>query len=502
MLAVQVLMPMKTISKINPEEEYQKAKAIIELAMKDQRLSTDNANTLDSSVDNLITAARVLMEREERRRGYPRPPKETKKKGGKAGSERGEVNKLPSQKFPDLEIKETTIAAESVPRCPCCSKEMRESQLFDITEKLEFVPSSYWIHRIKRPKYNCGNCHGPMVNTPALPSIVEKSNYGDSFIINIMLSKYCDLIPIERQVSMAERNGLEGLAPQSLIGLTHHLANFLFELYLLIKKEVQDSLVLLADETPHKMLEGDESRNWYLWGFFTSTACYFEAQNTRSGDVPKSFLKESKATHLLSDGYTGYAKAVREIKEESGRVITEVHCNAHAVRYFKLASEKWTDELNVILNLYKEIYTLEEQVKKQKTSEAKLETRQKMLPLFEQIKKECQSATPMPKSAWEQSINYFLNHYEGLTLCSNNPDLPLDNNLSEREIRSPVVGRKTWYGTHSKRGALTCAIHFSIVQSCKINNLNPRNYLPWVVERIHKKEQLLTPSQYSKLESG
>lgn len=73
-----------------------------------------------------------------------------------------------------------------------------------------------------------------------------------------------------------------------------------------------------------------------------------------------------------------------------------------------------------------------------------------------------------------------------------------DNNLSERELRSPVVGRKTWYGTHSKRGALTAAVLFSIVQSCKINNVNPRNYFPWVVRRIHVGEEIFTPYEYSK----
>ena len=79
-------------------------------------------------------------------------------------------------------------------------------QLFSTTEKLEFEPARYWIRRVKRLKYNCGKCHGAMVNTSALPSIVAKSPYGDNFIIHTSLTKYCDLIPIERQVNIAERN--------------------------------------------------------------------------------------------------------------------------------------------------------------------------------------------------------------------------------------------------------------------------------------------------------
>lgn len=96
-------------------------------------------------------------------------------------------------------------------------------------------------------------------------------------------------------------------------------------------------------------------------------------------------------------------------------------------------------------------------------------------------------------------MNYFTNHFDGLTLCTKNIKIPLDNNLSERELRAYVVGRKTWLGTHSKRGAETSASTFSIVQSCKMNNINPRDYFPWVVSRLLKGEKVLTPFEYKKL---
>ncbi|TAF72721.1 MAG: hypothetical protein EAZ58_01885 [Flavobacterium sp.] len=95
-----------------------------------------------------------------------------------------------------------------------------------------------------------------------------------------------------------------------------------------------------------------------------------------------------------------------------------------------------------------------------------------------------------------RAVNYFLNHYGGLTLCLTNLDLPLDNNLAERELRAPVIGRKTWLGTHSRRGALTTAVLFSIVQSCKLNGVNPRHYLPWAVKQIHQGKEVLTPHEY------
>jgi len=82
-------------------------------------------------------------------------------------------------------------------------------------------------------------------------------------------------------------------------------------------------------------------------------------------------------------------------------------------------------------------------------------------------------------------------------------DIPLDNNFSERLLRSAVIGRKTWYGTHSKRGARTNAVLFSIVETCKINSINPRNYFQLAVDRLHAKEKVITPSEYAvSIDSG
>jgi hypothetical protein len=327
---------------------------------------------------------------------------------------------------------------------------------------------------------------------------VPTSNYGDSLIIDAALSKYCDLIPMERYAAIAGRQDVINLPPQSLIGLTHYFANFLAPVLFKIKNEVLSARVLLADETPHKMLEGDDRKNWYLWGFFCSNACYFEVHNTRSGDVVKNILKNSQAEYLLSDAYSGYGKALKEINKELKRQIIEVFCNAHAFRYFEEAGITWKSEAEIFLNLYGEIYKLEKE-KKQAPKESQLQFRQEMLPYFKEIKLECEKLQNncMPGSSLEKSINYFCNHYVGLTICTDNIEVDLDNNFSERNLRPPVVGRKTWYGSHSKRGALTSAAIFSVVQTCLVNGVNPRHYFPWITERIHLNKEILTPYEYS-----
>ena len=494
---------MNTICKINPHKEYECAKNIV-FSLSETMSEKEKITSLGNSIDNLKTVINVLMEREEARNKKQNPPKKipSENKKNKKKEDKIESKKLPSKKYPDAEIREKIVKEENLPSCPCCQKQMQESGLFEISEKLEVIPKKYIIERTSKVKYNCGHCHGSMITTPSPLSIVPGSNYGDSLVLDVCLSKYCDLIPIERYCSMAARQGLENLPTQSMIGLTHHAANFFSNVYDRIKLEVLQSQVAFGDETPHNMLEGDKTKNWFLWGFLSKKACYFEVHNTRSGNIAFDFLNNSSTEYFVSDGYAGYKKAIRELKEKYNREITEVYCNSHAYRYFKNAAENWTEEIKPILEDYQKIYDLEEQIKEKnnkKDCEDALTLRRKMLFYFEKIKEKCKLdiENAMPHSAYKKALQYFLNHYQGLIICTGILEVPLDNNLSERNLRSAVIGRKTWYGTHSKRGASTNAILFSIIESCKMNNVNPRNYFPWIKQRIFENQEILTPYEYS-----
>ncbi|MBF0299441.1 MAG: transposase [Oligoflexia bacterium] len=202
----------------------------------------------------------------------------------------------------------------------------------------------------------------------------------------------------------------------------------------------------------------------------------------------------------------GYSKAIREINKECERKIIEVLCNAHAFRYFRDESKQWKEECKVFLELYDEIYTLEKQKKLTSSSEEQLKLRQQMIPFFEQIKTNCEKLKEkkvgVQGGVLDKSVNYFLRNYKELTVCTQNIEVELDNNFSEQNLRPPVVGRKTWYGTHSKQGALTNAALFSIVQSCKVNGINPRDYFDWIVKRIHSGKEVLTPYEYSQLKKN
>ena len=120
---------------------------------------------------------------------------------------------------------------------------------------------------------------------------------------------------------------------------------------------------------------------------------------------------------------------------------------------------------------------------------------------FDAMKKMAMEELPRyPKgNQYGKALNYFLENYDGLTLFLTEPDVPMDNNPQERLLRSHVVGRKTWYGTHSERGAETAAVLFSIVETCKLNGVNPREYFVKLVEDLLAKKQAYTPLDFKNL---
>ncbi len=410
---------------------------------------------------------------------------------------------IPSQRYPNAPVVEIDIELQELPNCACCNEKMQDSGMTEDSEFLTVIPRQFQVVRQKKHKYRCTSCHGDIKTAPGLSKIKDGSSYSDEMVIDVAMSKYCDLIPVERYVSMASRSGITGLPAHSLIQTTHSLADFVMGAYEKLKDEVKSSLILHADETPHRMLEGDNKSNWYLWGFSTSKSSYFEIHDTRSGDVASNFLTNSSCEFLVSDVFSGYSKAVKEIniyRQEKGlKPVSNVYCNAHSRRKFKDASEIFGEEASFYIDCYKEIYKLETDLKVSPREERQ-SIRDRMKVHFISIKERALSEENSypSKSLMGKAISYFLNNYDFLTLFLCNIDLPIDNNSQERLMRNPVIGRKTWYGTHSKRGATTAAVLFSLVESCKLNNVNPRKYFEKLVEDLHQGKAAFTPAEWEK----
>lgn len=416
--------------------------------------------------------------------------------------------RLPSERYPNAPLIERDITLQDAAPCGSCNELLSDSGMTEDREFITKIPAQFYVVREKRHKYRCTHCHGDIKTAPGLPQIKPGSAFSDDFILDVAVSKFCDLIPIGRQVKIAERLGFPGLPPQSLIETTHYLAEFLAPVYERLKSETLSSRVLHADETPHRMLEGDATQNWYFWGFSGQKAAYFEAHPTRSGEVASNIIQGAACEVLASDVYSGYKKAVRDANEfrakESRPLIQTSYCNAHARRKFKEA-ESFQNERDYFLRQYQRIYHLESEARDEEKPPETLmdrlrENRAQMPVIFEEMKRQAlvwlheYSA----KSSIARAMGYFLNNYDELMFFtrSDQLDVAIDNNVQERLLRNPVIGRKTWYGTHSKQGAKTTAVMFSVMESCKLNGVNPRDYLRALVADLHAGRAATTPHEF------
>lgn len=413
---------------------------------------------------------------------------------------------LPSQRYPHLALEVEDLELKTPPTCGCCGSEAVDSGMYEVSESLTLDPREFYVRRTRRKKYRCGKCHGSIITTPVLPRITPGGSYADELIIDVAMSKYCDLVPIERYVSIAAREGVEGLPQNSLIETTHQLADVIAPaVNKILETEIKTSLVLHVDDTRHRMLTKPDKAH-YLWGFSNKIASYFEVHGTRSGDVISELLKDSKCEYLVSDAFSGNNKSVRDTNEhrleKNLNGIEQVYCNAHARRKFKEAREKMIDA-QIYIDLYKKIYYLESQAIEKPPDEA-LAVRSQMRPLFEKIKSLCEENRDhfSSKSSIVEAMNYFTKNYAALIRFLDNAALPIDNNPQERLLRNPVIGRKTWYGTQTERGAKTNAIMFTIVESCKLNKINPREYLQNLVVSLLHNDEAITPNEFKKLKES
>ena len=516
-------VPVEKFSLLTKEEliVYLKAEQSLRLQLQKEnenlRALKEELKQKSYSVDELL----ITIKNKIYGRSSERSIKPEAKKGKSSGKDKKKRVLLPSLRYPEAPLLERDITLDVLPSCSCCGTQMHDTGMTEDSEYLTVIPKQHIVVRQKRHKYGCDKCHGDMKTAPAPPKIIEGGAYSDEMVIDASLSKYCDLIPMERYAAMAGREGLSDLPPQSLIEGSHQLAAFVKPAYSKIKNEVTSSTVWHADETPHRMLEGSPIMSWYLWGFSTPTACYFEYHSTRSGDVAYELLLNSRCQFLVSDVFSGYNKAVKEANkkraEQKLELIINVYCNAHSRRKFreadkvleqliesattveeKAALEAARQEVRFYLRQYRKIYRLDDLAKRHPAKTAAIRLRMRKYFAKMQVKAFGDLTGYSAKSAFGKAMSYFLKNYEGFTRFLDNVDLPIDNNPQERLLRNPVIGRKTWYGTHSKLGAQTAAILFTLVESCKLNKVNPREYFRTFVEELHQGKSAFTPWEYKR----
>lgn len=397
------------------------------------------------------------------------------------------------ERYPNLEVKEVDVANPLYYQCPDCNTFLSDTGLTEDSEVLRVIPRRYYIEVLKRHKYTCRLCRGTMICTPHLPRIAPAGSiYSDEVIIYWALSKYVNFVPIGRMASISKLEGFDFPA-NSMIETTHYLSNFLEMTYWQCKEELLQEKQIKADESPLRMLEGSEKMSWQLWAFIGRFTAYYEAHETRAGDVCTSVLVASKCEGLLTDVFSGYGKSIREMnvtREAKGLPLIEnYHCNTHALRKFKEPYLKDPiPQYEFYYKRYQKVYELEREGKQSNDPVELLKCRSKMTSIFKEMRMMAKKDIKKNSSKGHlvKALNYFLNNYETLTKFINNADVDIDNNASERRVKNHALGRKNWYGNHSVRGANTYVVLYTLIESCRLNAIDPYKYITELVQSLHQ----------------
>ncbi|MCB5228420.1 IS66 family transposase [Alishewanella sp. 16-MA] len=374
--------------------------------------------------------------------------------------------------------------------CVCCGHALHQMGE-EVSEQIEFVPAKIRVLRNVRLKYSCRQCetNGTKVDIKIAdvpPAVIPKSMATPSLLAQIISSKMHYGLPLYRQEQLFNQAGIE-LSRQTMSRWLITCADKLKPLLALMKAELLKQPVLWADETTVNVLDVEKS-TCYMWvygcGLEKSTGpklALFDYQDSRSSKHPCDFLSGFNG-YLQVDGYAGYEKTHA----------TLVGCWAHARRKFveaqKAQGKGKTGKADVALNHIQKLYALESKLKTA-PPDKKYDARQALAkPLLEQFKswldKSSESVTK--ESLLGVAITYSLNQWPKLIRYLDDGRLNIDNNRAERAVKPFVIGRKAWLFANTETGAEASAAMYSLVETAKINGLEPYDYLCRLLTELPK----------------
>ena len=366
----------------------------------------------------------------------------------------------------------------------------------EITEELERIPGKLFVRQYIRPKYV--DPTGERIAIGVLPvRPIEKGIAGPGLLAQIVIDKYVDHLPIYRQVQRFEREGMK-LPISTLadwISGTCHLLEPLYEVH---RKQVLNSDYLQADETPIKVLDKDKkgaTHRGYHWVYHApvNRLVLFDYREGRGREGPNECLRDFSG-FLQTDGYAVY----EDFDKRSN--ITLLHCMAHARRMFDQALDNDRQRAEYVLREMQKLYAVEQMGRDKSLSAQELHTlrQEQAVPVLENLKAWMMETYPevLPESTIGKAIGYSLKRWDKLSLYTTDARLQIDNNLVENAIRPVAIGRKNYLFAGSHNGARRAAMLYSFLGTCKINNVNPFEWLRDILRRIpshsvNKLEQLL-----------
>ena len=372
---------------------------------------------------------------------------------------------------------------ETEKHCAHCDQDLRRIGE-EVSEHYEYIPAQMKVIEDACFTYACA-CTVRTAPKPVQP--IEKSTASASLLAQVIVAKYADHLPLHRQAKMFARHGVE-LSDQTLCGWTAQCAQLLEPLYQRLKRYVLTSKVVGTDDTPVKVLDrklpqARKGRIWPYVGDRDHVAAVYDYTATRERAGPEAVLKRYRG-HLQADAYVAYDAFFTN--PERGMV--EVGCWAHARRHFHQSLESDPSRMRTVLLLIAQLYGIERTARERglRGEELRLLRQHGSRPVLDQMHAyllEIQYQL-LPKSEAGQAVAYTLKNWTALTRYSDNPDLSIDNNHTERALRCFAVGRANWTFFGSDRGGKTAAVLRSFVTSCELVQVDPFAWFSDVLSRI------------------
>jgi transposase len=403
---------------------------------------------------------------------------------------------------------------ENLPRVeevvPCAEQACRQCGAattvigYDESEQLDVEPARYFVRVTKREKRACRCCQGGTVTMPPVaPRIVEKGLASDRVVVETVVAKYSDHLPLYRQAVILERDaGLE-ISRATLDGWVMRVGELAESVVAVMRQDLLRESYLQADETIVPVQMHDKrgaDHQAYLWQYGKPGGeTVFDFRMGRGREGPQKFLGQWEGI-LQTDGYQAYDGI-------GGPKLVHVGCWAHARRKFVDAVKVNRDDVAAIQMVMRmdALFLVDRDArKKQMTIEERLASRREHAEVWaEEIRQECAKLAPtvLPKSALGKAVGYTLNMWPKLRRCFDHAEVELSNNLAENSMRPVALGRKNWLHVGSAQAGPKVAAILSIVESCRRMRVPLKDYLLDVLPGLDRRKlsevALLTPSRWA-----
>ncbi|MEQ1864978.1 MAG: IS66 family transposase [Micropepsaceae bacterium] len=397
-------------------------------------------------------------------------------------------SKAKSRALPEHLPRQDVVLDVAGRTCPCCGGALHEVGE-SISEMLDWVPAQLRVVRIRRPKFGCRGC-GKMHQAAAPERAIAKGLATPSLLAHVLVSKYCDHLPLYRQAQIFARHGVE-MERSTLANWVGGAFWWLESLHQRLAAHVFASDKLFADDTPLPVLDPGRGRTktGRLWvyarddrpwcGPSPPAAVYFYSPD-RKGERPATHLEKFKGV-LQVDGYAGFERLT-----QGGKVVLAA-CWAHARRKFYDVHEATGSPIAAeALRRIAEIYAVEGGIRGRPADDRKAVRSMETRVLVDALKIwfETQLANIPGRSKLAEGIRYALSRWSALTGFLDDGRIELDTNPVERAIRPVALGRKNHLFAGSDGGGERWAVVCSLVETAKLNGVEPYSYLADVLQRM------------------